>query len=69
MSRFGFPELTITLVVIAMMLVVVLPAARICRRVGYPAALGILAVVPLANVVLLWFIAFAEWPARRNAAL
>jgi hypothetical protein len=67
MSRFGLPELTVTLVLVAMILAVAFPAGRICRRVGYPAALGILAVVPLANLILLWFIAFAEWPARTRS--
>ena len=43
-------------------LVVVWPAARICRRVGLSPWLGILAVVPIANVVLLWFVAFSPWP-------
>jgi hypothetical protein len=67
MSRFGFPELTVTVVIVAMIVAVAFPAGRICRRAGYPSALGILAVVPLANVILLWFIAFAEWPARTRS--
>ena len=45
---------------------VVIPAWRICRRTGYPGWLGLLAVVPFANLVLLYFIAFADWPADKR---
>ena len=45
---------------------VVVPAWRICRRTGYPGWLGLLAVVPFANLVLLYFIAFADWPADKR---
>ena len=45
---------------------VVIPAWRICRRTGYPGWLGLLAVVPFANLVLLYFIAFADWPADKK---
>ena len=36
---------------------VVYPATRICRRIGLSPILGALAIVPLANIVLLWFVA------------
>lgn len=41
---------------------IMIPAARIARRLGYPRWLAVLAVVPLANVLLLWLVAFAPWP-------
>lgn len=46
--------------------VIVTPVWRICRRAGYPGWLGILILIPLANLILLYFIAFAEWPADKN---
>jgi len=58
----GFPELFVVIVICAVLLVVMWPAARICRRTGYSPWLGVLAVIPLANVLLLWFIALAQWP-------
>lgn len=58
----ALPELTIALVIIGALLLIVYPAARICRRLGYPMGLGLLAVVPLANVALLWFVAQSRWP-------
>jgi hypothetical protein len=39
------------------------PAARICKRIGFSPWLGLLAAVPFANVILLWVVAFAPWPA------
>ena len=56
----GLGEIVIALFIVA---VLIWPAARIARRLGFPAILGVLIVVPLANFVLLWFVAFAEWPA------
>lgn len=41
--------------------IVVVPVWRICARTGYPGWLSLLALVPLANLFLLYFIAFAEW--------
>jgi len=35
---------------------------RICSKAGFPGALGLLMVVPIANVVLPLYLAFAEWP-------
>jgi hypothetical protein len=58
----GVPELLILVSLIAMLAVVAWPACRICRRIGYPPMLGLLAVVPVANLILLWFVALSRWP-------
>ena len=62
MGAVGVPELVILLAIFCMGVVVAWPAARICGRLGFSRWLGILAVVPVANVVLLWFVAFTPWP-------
>lgn len=62
MGPIAFPELTILPIVIVSCLVLVWPAARICSRIGFSPWLGVLAIVPVANVVLLWFVAVAQWP-------
>ena len=41
--------------------VIVVPASMICRRIGKPWWLGLLALVPLVNLALLWFVAIARW--------
>lgn len=47
-------------------IVAVIPAWRICQRTGYPGLLGVLILVPLVNLALLYFIAFADWPAEKG---
>lgn len=46
--------------------IVVVPVWRICVRVGYPGALSLLMVVPLANLGLLYFLAFSDWPVNAS---
>ena len=66
MDRIGVPELIVVMGIAATMaLIVVWPAAVICRRVGFSPWLGVFAVVPVANVVLVWFLALSEWPHDR----
>lgn len=65
----GGSELVVILfIVVANLLLVVYPAVSICRRLGFSAGLGVLAIVPIANFVLLWFVAMAAWPIERAVA-
>ena len=48
-------------------IVLVIPAWRLCQRIGYPGWMGILAMVPLLNLGLLYFIAFSNWPVNKNS--
>lgn len=65
----GIAELLVVLfVAIIAALVVIWPASRICAKAGYSPWLGVAAGIPGANILLLWFLALAEWPARRAAA-
>jgi hypothetical protein len=59
----GLPELLIVLVIVG---VTVLPASRICAKAGYPAWRGVVAIVPVANIVLVFFLAFVKWPIERQ---
>lgn len=47
-------------------IVAIVPAWRICQRTGYPGWLGILIVIPVVNLVLLYLLAFGEWPNERE---
>ena len=67
MTSMQLPELAMVLVIAAGLLVIIWPASRICRRAGFSTWLGALAVVPLFNVLLLWYIALAEWPLSKEA--
>ena len=67
-GRIGALELLIIVAMAAVSLIVVVwPVARICRRAGFSPWLGVLAVVPVANLFLLWFVAMAPWPASNSA--
>jgi hypothetical protein len=36
---------------------------RLCSRLGYSSWFSLAMLVPLANILLLYFLAFADWPA------
>jgi hypothetical protein len=45
--------------------VLLVPAVwRLCTRVGYPGWFGLAMLIPFGNVLLLFFLGFAEWPIR-----
>jgi len=44
-------------------LLTVIPFWKICQKAGFPAPLSLLMLVPIANIVLPFYVAFAQWPA------
>lgn len=50
---------------LVMAILVVVPVWRICQRIGYSGWMGILILIPMLNLVFLYFIAFADWPADK----
>lgn len=48
-----------------LLLIFIIPLWRITSRTGYPGPLSLLFLVPLANLVLLYVLAFGEWPRDR----
>ena len=44
----------------------VVPFWMICKKAGFPGPLALLMLVPVANLVLPFYIAFANWPALRQ---
>ena len=43
----------------------VVPFWRICSRVGHSPWLSLLIVVPLINLIFIYWLAFAEWPSDK----
>jgi hypothetical protein len=41
---------------------VIIPLWRICEKLGFPGILSVLALVPILNLGLLYFLAFSEPP-------
>lgn len=62
-------ELLIVAVIGVMSAILVIwPASRVCSKAGFSPWLGVMVVIPLANVCLLWFLAIAKWPDRLVSA-
>jgi hypothetical protein len=45
----------------------VFPLWRIVGKAGYPPSLSLFAIFPALGLILLWWLAFARWPNRREA--
>ncbi len=54
------------LAVLVYAVIVVFPCWRIISRTGLPGALGLLAIIPVANLILIWVLAFIDWPALKK---
>lgn len=48
-------------------LLTVFPFWKICTKAGFPGPLALLMLVPIANIILPFYLAFADWPALRQA--
>ena len=46
--------------------IVILPFWRIFQKAGYSGFLSLLMLVPVVNLVMLYFLAFSDWPATRG---
>jgi energy-converting hydrogenase Eha subunit B len=62
----GLAEVLVLLSMAAMAALVIWPAWRICAKAGFPGPLGLLAPVPGLNLVLMFILAFVEWPALQR---
>jgi hypothetical protein len=64
----GAPEILLILIVVFVVgiLLFVLPYWLIFRKAGFAPALSLLMLIPLVNVALLFYLAFAEWPALKE---
>lgn len=54
-------------VMIIMAVVIIVPFWFIISKTGYSKWLSLLMVVPVLNVILLYFLAFSNWPSLRSA--
>lgn len=63
---YGFAFGPIGMIIFAVLLVI--PFWRICERAGYPGITALLILIPLINLIFLYWLAFAEWPSRRSVS-
>ena len=63
----GPVELMILLLIVGIMLpAAVLPFWMICIKAGFPGWYSLAVLIPILQLVLMFFLAFAEWPALRQ---
>ena len=60
MNNMGFPGIFMLL---AYAVIVVVPFYQIWKRTGHNGWIALLMIVPLVNLVLLYVLAFKDWPA------
>lgn len=61
--------LEILLIFIVVTITWILPVLafwKICSKAGFPSALSLLMIVPVANIILPLFVAFADWPVLKK---
>ena len=56
----------IGLMVVVSNLITILIFCRIFAKAGYHWAFGLLVIVPVANLIVPFFLAFADWPAQKE---
>jgi hypothetical protein len=54
------------IVVVLVIALLIWPYFKIFSKAGFSGWLALLMLVPLVNIAMLFFLAFAEWPALRN---
>jgi hypothetical protein len=55
----GFPEVVVILIFGGVFLI---PFYKIFAKAGYPGIMSFAMIVPLLNIIMLFFLAFSEWP-------
>ncbi len=58
--------LAISTIFTVMVVVTVIPYWKICTKAGFPGPLALLMLVPIANIILLFYLAFADWPSQMS---
>ena len=63
MNYFGLPEL---LFLIVGGIIIMLPLWKVFSKAGYPGALSLGMLLPVVNIVLLYFLGFSDWPVLKQ---
>lgn len=67
-----FVAIFVILVILAGLIVTAIKILIFCRifsKAGYSWALGLLMLVPIANIIMVIFLAFADWPIQKELRL
>lgn len=50
-----------------LLVIAVVPFWRICKRVGHSPWLSLLVLLPLVNLVFIYYLAFSQWPVENRS--
>lgn len=48
--------------------IAIVPFWRICKRIGHSPWLSLLVVIPLVNLIFIYYLAFSQWPADKASS-
>ena len=63
MNYINWPQL---LFLVVCGIIIVIPLWKVFSKAGYPGALSLGMMLPLLNIVLLYFLGFSEWPVLKE---
>ncbi|MBO8169618.1 MAG: hypothetical protein H0Z35_10605 [Thermoanaerobacteraceae bacterium] len=63
--NFGMPEL-IFIPFLVVSFITLVPFWKIFSKAGFSGWLSLLTLVPIANIIVLFFLAFSKWPIHKN---
>ncbi len=64
-----FPGISMLVVMLALLVLLPLKILIFCMifsKAGYSWALGLLMLIPIANIIMVLILAFGDWPVRRE---
>jgi len=62
-ENMGFLPILVLLAIPIFVVLTVLPLWMICKKAGFSPAISLLSLIPILGIVLMFYLAFAEWPA------
>ncbi len=67
MGGIGATELLVLFFAIAILgLIFIFPYWKIFTKAGFSGWLSLLMLIPIANIIILFYLAFSEWPALKK---
>jgi dolichol kinase len=68
MSTIGLTEilLIVTVCLIFAIIFLLIPYWRIFEKAGFSPAFSLLMILPIVNLVMIYYLAFAEWPSLKQ---
>ena len=68
MDHVDFTEVLLIFVVVVIFAIafLLIPYWRIFKKAGFPGALSLLMLLPIVNVIMLYYLAFADWPSLKQ---